>query len=77
MYLIQVDHVVYEPVGGGTFTLPQALTEVHGVANARILRVDGTPVVESAGSDVAQVQHAPTGRTVSVRRARHAHPIGA
>lgn len=59
MYLIQIDHIVYENLGGGTFTLVEALGEVYGVRNARILREDGTVAVERAGS-ASVVVHAPT-----------------
>jgi hypothetical protein len=67
VYLIQIDHVIYEPRGGGSFTLSDALRELHGCGHARILRIDGTVAVDSAGSDYA-VRHAPTGRLVKRRR---------
>jgi hypothetical protein len=63
MYLIQIDHVVYERRGGGSFTLPEAMREVYGVGNARVLREDGTEVIRAAGSSYA-VTHVPSGRTV-------------
>lgn len=68
MYLIAIDHVIYERKGGGTFTLPDALRELRGVAGARILRLDGTVAVRRAGSDYA-VEHS-SGRTVIRRKVR-------
>jgi len=70
MYLITIDHIVYEKHGGGLFTLPEAMRELHGTGNARILRADGTVVVKRAGNDYA-VQHVPSGREVR-RRSRMA-----
>jgi len=69
MYLIQIDHIIYERKGGGLFTLPDAMREVYGVGGARILREDGTVAVLSAGSAYA-VEHLPTWRTVTRRKAR-------
>lgn len=63
MYLIAFDHIVYEPRGGGSWTLPQAMREVYGVGHARVLRMDGTTVVRDAGNATA-VQHVPSGRRV-------------
>ncbi|MFI0553452.1 hypothetical protein [Streptomyces scabiei] len=51
MYLIQLDYTVYERFKDGRpFTLVDALRELHGTANAHILRMDGTPAVRHAGS---------------------------
>jgi hypothetical protein len=69
MYLVQVDHVVYERKGGGTFTLPEAMREVRGVGYARVLRADLTVVVSDAGSTAA-VLHVPSGRVVHRRAVR-------
>jgi hypothetical protein len=69
VYLIKLGPVTYEKRGGDTFTLPEAMSEVHGTGQAQILRTDGTVVVNGAGSDYA-VQHVPSGRTVRRRRAR-------
>lgn len=69
MYRIQVDHRIYERRGGGTFTLPEAMRELYGCGNARVLRADGTVAVANAGAAYAVV-HAPTGRTVVRRRVR-------
>ena len=63
MYLIQIDHIVYERRDGGAFTLPEAMREVYGVNNARVLREDGTEVIRHAGSSYA-VTHVPSARTV-------------
>ena len=63
MYLIQIDHIVYRRRDGGAFTLPEAMNQVYGVGNARVLREDGTEVIRQAGSSYA-VQHVPSGRTV-------------
>lgn len=74
MYLIQIDHIVYEQRGGGLFTLPDAMRAVYGTGNAKVLREDGTVAVTAAGSSVT-VQHAPTGRMINRRmtwRARRA-----
>jgi hypothetical protein len=67
MYLIKLGPVTYERKGGGGFTLPEAMSEVYGVGQASILRLDGTVVVRNAGSSV-EVQHAPTGRRLRVTR---------
>jgi hypothetical protein len=69
MYLVQVDHVIYERRGGGSFTLVEALRELRGTRHARILREDGSPVVDRAGSDSA-VLHVATGREVRRRSVR-------
>jgi hypothetical protein len=66
VYLIQIDHRVFEKKGGGGFTLVEALDELYGTFNCRVLRLDGTPAVEKAGSSISLI-HAPTGRRV-VRR---------
>jgi len=71
VYLIQVDHIVYGKRHDDSFTLPEALWAVHGTGNARILRADGTVIVENAGSDYA-VRHVPTGRIVKRRQSRRA-----
>lgn len=68
MYLIQLGPVTYEPKGGGSWSLPEALREVYGVGNARILRTDGTVAVSSAGSSTVLI-HQPSGRRV-YRRSR-------
>ena len=65
MYLIQLGPVTY----ARPYTLPDALAELYGVGDARILRTDGTVVVRSAGSAYA-VDHVPSGRTVRRRKAR-------
>jgi hypothetical protein len=67
-YLIQLGPVTYEPKGGGTFTLTEALSQVLGVRNARILREDGTVAVEDAGSSYAVTHVTPEGRRRRVRR---------
>lgn len=67
MYLIRIDHLIYEHRDGTPFTLPEALTEIRGTGNAAILRLDGTVAVANAGSDTA-VTHAPTGRIVRRHR---------
>lgn len=52
MYLIQVDHMIYDAdKRRGPFTLTAALAAVRGVGNARVLRGDGTVAVDKAGSD--------------------------
>ena len=66
MYLIQVDHIIYGKRHNDSFTLAEAMWAVHGTGNARILRSDGTVIVENAGSDYA-VRHVPTGRIVKRR----------
>lgn len=74
MYLIELDGITYEQKGGAPFTLPGALAEVYGCRGVRILRTDGTVVVDRAGSSVELV-HVPTGRRIIRRltaRARRA-----
>lgn len=66
MYLIQLGPIVYER----RYTLVDAMREVYGVGQARVLRMDFTPVVTNAGSSV-EVTYAPTGRRVPRRIARH------
>ena len=68
MYLIRIDHLIYERKGGEPFTLPEALAEVRGCGNAAVVRLDGTPVVLDAGSDAGPLTHAPTGRVIRRRR---------
>ena len=63
MYRIALGPITYTKRDGVPFTLPEALRELHGCGNARIVRLDGTVAVRNAGSDYA-VQHAPTGRMV-------------
>lgn len=75
MYLIQMGPVVYERRGGGTFTLVEAMREVYGVADTRILRTDGTVVVRRAGSSYA-VEYAPRGITLRRRPRRKSHGTG-
>jgi ferric-dicitrate binding protein FerR (iron transport regulator) len=67
MYLIQLGHIVYQHKDGSPFTLPEAMREVYGVGQARILRLDGTPAVLNAGSS-SEVMHAPSGRRVRITR---------
>jgi hemin uptake protein HemP len=74
MYFIAIDHIIYGQAGGLPYTLPEALRQVHGCANARILREDGTVIVSHAGSDYA-VRHLPSGRLVR-RRGRAHHRFG-
>lgn len=64
MYLIGIDHLIYEPRGGGAFTLPAARRELRGTANAKIYRLDGTLVVANAGSTCEMI-HIPSGRRVA------------
>lgn len=52
---------------GRPITLVDAIRAVYGVGQARILRSDGTVIVNNAGSSV-QVTHLPSGRMV---RANH------
>lgn len=71
MYQIKLGPVIYDAFKGGRpFTLLDAMREVHGVGQAAVLRMDGTPVVTNAGSSYA-VTHAPTGRVITRRIARH------
>lgn len=73
VYLIQVDHQIFEGFRDGTpFSLIDAMHEVYGCGNARVLRADGTPVVERAGSS-HEVVHAPTGRIIQRRLTERAH----
>jgi hypothetical protein len=71
MYLIQIDHVVYERKGGGGFGLVEALAEIRGVKHAHILRLDGTLVASNAGS-IYDFVHEPSGRVIRRRLAREA-----
>lgn len=71
MYLIQSGPVVYTRRDGSLFTLVEAMRETYGVGQVRILRADGTVAVTNAGSSVT-VTHAPTGRRLHRRTARHA-----
>ena len=57
MYLLEVGPVIYEPKGGGTFTLTQALHELRGVLGARILRVGDLSVAVLDAGDIAHVTH--------------------
>lgn len=66
MYLIEIDGIAYQRRGGGGFTLTAAMRELYGVAHARILRADGTPVVAQAGSS-SQIVYMPKERTVHRR----------
>lgn len=66
MYAIELGGVQYLAADGTGFSLTAALRELYGVAGARILRLDGTVVVDRAGSS-SQVVHVPTGRTVRRR----------
>lgn len=76
MYLLELGSVIYEPKGGGTFTLPQALDELRGVHGARILRADDLSVAVLDASDVARVTHVRRdGRQTSVTRWRHWRPV--
>jgi hypothetical protein len=43
---------------------------MYGPRGVAVLRADGTPAVIGAGSATA-VTYAPTGRTITRRRARH------
>lgn len=78
MYLIRIDHRIYERHAGTgePFTLVSAMRElygtgsVYGAAGVAVLRADGTPVVTDAGNAGA-VTYAPTGRRIPRRRARH------
>lgn len=67
MYLIQIDGIVYEKKGGIPFTFVEALEELYGVRGARVLRLDGTVVVDRAGS-TSEVVHLPTGRRIARRK---------
>lgn len=67
-YLIHLDGITYERKGGGTFTLTEALSQVLGVRNARILREDGTVAVDNAGSSYSVTHVTPEGHRRTVRR---------
>jgi hypothetical protein len=67
-FFIKLGPVTYERKGGGGWTLPEALAQVHGVGHARILRADGTVAVDDAGSDCAVTLVEPDGRRRSVLR---------
>jgi hypothetical protein len=69
VYRIALGPIVYSKRGGAPFTLTEALRELYGCGQARIVRLDGTVAVRNAGSDYA-VEHAPTGRTVRRRPVR-------
>jgi len=69
VYRIALGPITYSKRGGEPFTLPEAIRELHGCGQARIVRLDGTIAVRNAGSDYA-VQHAPTGRLVRRRPVR-------
>lgn len=76
MYLIELGPVIYEPKGGGTFTLPEALDELRGVRAARILRADDLTVAVLDAGDVAHVTHVRRdGRRTTVVRWRHWRPV--
>jgi hypothetical protein len=75
MYLIELGPVVYEPKGGGTFTLPQALSELRGVRGARILRADDLTVAVLDAGDIAHLTHVRRdGRQTTVARWRRWRP---
>jgi hypothetical protein len=69
VYLIQIDHIVYEKRGGASFTLPEAMRALYGTGNARVLREDGTVVVSHAGSAYS-VTHEPSAKVVRRGRMR-------
>ena len=50
-YLVQVDHAIYEPKGGGSFTLGDAWRAIQHVGNAAVRRDDAelTLVYERRG----------------------------
>lgn len=68
MYLIQIDHRVFERKGGGGFGLVEALRELYGVRGAAVLRLDGTVAVSHAGSASAVGHVKRNGTTRNIRR---------
>ncbi len=72
MYLIRLDGTTYERKGGGTFTLVEAMQELHGCRGASVLREDGTLVVRNAGSTASPWEHVPSGRQIRHRLTRWA-----
>lgn len=62
MYAIKMGPMTYSGYRDGSpFTLVGAMREVYGVGQAKILRSDGTVVVDNAGSS-GYVTHVPSGR---------------
>ena len=77
MYEIQLGPVRYVKRGSNVpFSLVEAMREVRGVGQARILRLDGTVVVHNAGSDYA-VTHVPSGTVVIRRPVRRRRTVAA
>lgn len=67
MYQLVIDGIAYR-----TGSLVALLTEARGCGGARILRTDGTPVVDRAGSDAGPLHYRPRNRQVHRRMTRHA-----
>lgn len=68
MYMVQIGPVIYDRTQkGGPISLVEALREIRGVGDCKVLRTDGTVVVKRAGSDT-MLTHEPTGRRVSRRK---------
>lgn len=76
MYLLELGPIIYEPKGGGTFTLPQALDEVRGVRGARILRADDLTIAVFDAGDIAQMTHVRRdGRQTTITPSRQWRPV--
>lgn len=81
MYVLRIDFNRYlsDPTDRTRtpFTLVSAMRAAYGCANAHVERADGTVVVAHAGRACSPLTHAPTGRTVTRRPARHLRTAGA
>ena len=70
MYAVEIDGIEYHRRDSADFSLTDAMRELYGVANARIVRVvDGSVVVDNAGSS-SEFVHVPSGTTVRRRDRR-------
>lgn len=80
MYVLRIDHLRYlsDPTDRTRtpFTLVSAMQAAYGCGNAHIERTDGTVVVAHAGRASSPLVHAPTGRKVTRRPARHLRQAG-
>lgn len=58
------------------YTLVSAMRDAYGCADAHVYRADGTLVVAHAGRASSPLTHAPTGRKITRRTARHLRTAG-
>lgn len=70
MYYVKLGPITYAK----PLTLVEALRELRGTGDAKIVRADGTVAVDQAGSDTILV-HAPTSRRIYRRPTRWASAV--